>query len=107
MTAKAIVFVIDDDEAVRKSLKRLLSSADYDSEAFKSAGDFLSAPADSGPSCLLVDVQMPGLNGLALQDSLIHRRQGRAARFYHRPRRHPDVRAGDESRRGRFSPQAV
>lgn len=75
MTAKAIVFVIDDDEAVRKSLKRLLSSADYDSEAFKSAGDFLSRPPHSGPSCLLVDVQMPGLNGLALQDSLIQRRR--------------------------------
>ena len=75
MTAKAIVFVIDDDEAVRKSLKRLLSSADYDSEAFKSAGDFLSRPPHSGPSCLLVDVEMPGLNGLALQEALIQRRR--------------------------------
>jgi FixJ family two-component response regulator len=73
--AKSIVFVIDDDEAVRKSLKRLLSSADYDSEAFKSAGDFLSRVPHSGPSCLLVDVQMPGLNGLALQEALIHRRR--------------------------------
>jgi len=75
MGAKSIVFVIDDDEAVRKSLKRLLSSADYDSEAFKSAGDFLTRVPHSGPACLLVDVQMPGLNGLALQEALIHRRR--------------------------------
>jgi FixJ family two-component response regulator len=75
MTARAIVFVIDDDESVRKGLKRLLSSADYESEGFKSAGDFLERAPHSGPSCLLVDVQMPGLNGLALQEALIQRRR--------------------------------
>lgn len=75
MAAKAIVFVIDDDDSVRKGLKRLLSSADYDSEAFKSAGDFLTRAPHSGPSCLLVDVQMPGLNGLGLQEALIQRRR--------------------------------
>lgn len=75
MPAKPIVFVIDDDESVRKGLKRLLSSADYDSEGYKSAADFLARAPYSGPSCLLVDVQMPGLNGLALQEALIHRRR--------------------------------
>jgi FixJ family two-component response regulator len=75
MAAKAIVFVIDDDDSVRKGLKRLLTSADYQSEGFKSAGDFLTRAPHSGPSCLLVDVQMPGLTGLALQEALIQRRR--------------------------------
>jgi len=70
-----LVFVIDDDESVRKGLKRLLRSADYESEVFKSASDFLAREPHPGPSCLIVDVQMPGLNGLEFQDALIQRRR--------------------------------
>jgi FixJ family two-component response regulator len=70
---KSIVFVIDDDEAVRKSLKRLLMSADYASEVFKSANDFLARPANAGPSCVIVDVRMPGLTGIEFQEALIKR----------------------------------
>jgi FixJ family two-component response regulator len=70
-----MVFVIDDDASVRKSLQRLLSSADYESEAFASAGAFLERATHPGPSCLVVDVQMPGLNGIDLQDALIQRRR--------------------------------
>jgi FixJ family two-component response regulator len=70
-----MVFVIDDDESTRKSLKRLLRSADYESEVFKSATDFLARPGHPGPTCLIVDVQMPGLNGLAFQEALIQRRR--------------------------------
>lgn len=69
------VFVIDDDESVRKSLKRLLGSADYESEVFKSAADFLSREVHDGPTCLIVDVQMPGLNGLEFQNALIQCRR--------------------------------
>jgi len=69
------VFVIDDDESVRKGLKRLLRSADYESEIFKSAADFLSRAPHPGPTCLIVDVQMPGLNGLEFQEALIQRRR--------------------------------
>lgn len=72
-TSKAIVFVIDDDEAVRKSIKRLLTSADYDSEVFKSANDFLTRPAHPGSSCVIVDVRMPGLTGIEFQEALIKR----------------------------------
>jgi FixJ family two-component response regulator len=77
MTAAAneIVFVIDDDESVRKSLKRLLNSADYESEVFKSAADFLARPLHPGPACVIVDVQMPSLNGLEFQKALIQRRR--------------------------------
>jgi FixJ family two-component response regulator len=73
MTPTAMVFVIDDDEAVRKSLKRLLAGAQYTIELFKSASEFLSRSAHPGPSCVVVDVQMPGLNGIDLQKALIER----------------------------------
>src|SRR3954471_13287532 len=76
MTASnEIVFVIDDDESVRKGLKRLLNSADYKSEVFESASDFLARPPHPGPACVIVDVQMPGLNGLEFQQALIMRRR--------------------------------
>ncbi len=70
-----LVFAIDDDPSVRKSLKRLLASADYDAEVFDSAADFLARPLHPGPSCVIVDVQMPGLNGVEFQKALIQRRR--------------------------------
>jgi FixJ family two-component response regulator len=74
-SSSPLVFVIDDDESVRKGLNRLLRSVDYESEVFKSAGDFLARPPHGGPSCVIVDVQMPGLNGLQFQEALIQRRR--------------------------------
>jgi len=70
-----MVFVIDDDESVRKGLRRLLRSADYESEVLKGAADFLARPPHAGPTCVIVDVQMPGLNGLQFQEALIQRRR--------------------------------
>lgn len=70
-TATAMVFVIDDDESVRKSLKRLLDTARHETEVFKSASEFLSRSPHPGPSCVIVDVQMPGLNGIDFQNVLI------------------------------------
>jgi FixJ family two-component response regulator len=67
----ALVFVIDDDESVRKSLRRLLDAAHYGTEVFKSASEFLSRPAHPGSSCIIVDVRMPGLNGIDFQRVLI------------------------------------
>src|SRR6266566_4372376 len=76
MTAlNGVVFVIDDDEAVRKSLKRLLRAADYETEVFDSAANYLARPPDARPSCSIVDVQMPGLNGIELQEALIKQRR--------------------------------
>src|SRR5215469_2112892 len=69
------VFVIDDDESVRRGLKRFLRSAKYESEVFKSASDFLARPPHPGPACVIVDVLMPGLNGIDLQQALIQRRR--------------------------------
>ena len=71
----SMVFVIDDDESVRKSLKRLLTSAEYENEVFKSASDFLTRSPYPGPSCVIVDVKMPGINGMDLQETLIRRRR--------------------------------
>lgn len=70
-TSTAMVFVIDDDQSVRKSLKRLLDAANYETEVFESASEFLSRSAHPGPSCVIVDVQMPGLNGIDFQKALI------------------------------------
>ena len=70
-----LVFVIDNDESVRKSLKRLLRSANYESEIFESASNFLARPPHPGPACVIVDVQMPGVNGIDFQKALIQRRR--------------------------------
>ena len=70
-TPTAMVFVIDDDESMRKSLKRLLGAADYEAQVFKSASEFLSRSPHPGPSCVIVDVRMPGLNGIDFQNALI------------------------------------
>jgi FixJ family two-component response regulator len=71
----SIVFAIDDDVSVRNGLSRLLRSAGYKSEIFSSAAAFLACTPHSGPSCLIVDVRMPGLNGIDLQQALIQRRR--------------------------------
>src|SRR5207302_2267378 len=67
----AMVFVIDDDASMRKSLRRLLDAAHYETEVFKSASEFLSRSSHAGPSCVIVDVRMPGLNGIDFQKTLI------------------------------------
>ncbi len=71
MASTAIVFVIDDDASVRKSLKRLLDAACYKVEAFTSASEFLTRSAHDGASCVVVDVRMPELNGIDFQKALI------------------------------------
>src|SRR5437763_15064491 len=72
----SLVFLIDDDASVRKGVSRLLRSAGYKSEAFESASDFLKREQHAGPACMIVDVRMPGINGMDLQEALIqHRRE--------------------------------
>ena len=65
-----IVFVVDDDKAVRKSLERLIKSVDLTVQAFSSAREFLESDPSAGPSCLVLDVRMPGLSGIDLQKEL-------------------------------------
>jgi RNA polymerase sigma factor (sigma-70 family) len=76
MPQNSIVFTVDDDASVRKGLTRLLRSAGLKSEVFESAADFLARERHDGPSCVILDVQMPGLNGMDLQEILTrHRRE--------------------------------
>ena len=70
-TSSAMVFVIDDDKSMRKSLRRLLDATHYETEVFESASEFLTRSPHPGPSCVIVDVQMPGLNGIDFQRALI------------------------------------
>jgi len=63
-----VVFVVDDDVSVRESLEPLIRRAGWKPEIFSSAQDFLSQPRDATPSCLVLDVELPDLNGLDLQE---------------------------------------
>jgi FixJ family two-component response regulator len=72
LTAVApLVFVVDDNPSVRKSLSRLLAAAGYTVEAFASAREFLTRVPSEGPCCLVLDVRMPGLTGIELQAALV------------------------------------
>ena len=68
--AKKLVCVVDDDQSVRRALGRLFKSAAYVAETFASAEDYLSREIFQGPICLVLDVRMPGLNGLGLQKAI-------------------------------------
>jgi len=68
-----VVCVVDDDPAVRDSLRWLLSSVDLEVETFASAQDFLAAYGPDRRGCVLVDVRMPGMSGLELQEELAAR----------------------------------
>jgi FixJ family two-component response regulator len=65
-----IVFVIDDDKPIREGLQSLIKSVGLRVETFPSAQDFLAAERPDAPACLILDVRMPGLNGLDLQRKL-------------------------------------
>ena len=65
--SKPIVFVIDDDVSVRESLELLIGYEGWQAEIFASADEFLSRPRPSVPSCLILDLSLPGLSGLDLQ----------------------------------------
>jgi FixJ family two-component response regulator len=65
--ATPVVFVVDDDVSVRESLELLISSAGWQPQTFVSAREFLACPRVRAPSCLILDVNLPDLNGLDLQ----------------------------------------
>lgn len=67
------VFVVDDDRSVRVGLANLLESDDYIVETFASAAEYLARGSHLGPTCLVLDVRLPGLDGLTLQRQLAER----------------------------------
>ena len=69
--AAPIVFVVDDDDLVRASIQGMLKSVGVRSEAFGTAQEFLRSKRPDGPSCLVLDVRLPGVNGLDFQHQLV------------------------------------
>ncbi len=67
---RRLVCVIDDDLSMRKAIERLLESEDYSVEIFTGAREFLARASHTGASCVILDLNMPGLNGLELQETL-------------------------------------
>ncbi|HEV2752177.1 MAG TPA: response regulator [Gemmatimonadales bacterium] len=67
---KPVVFVVDDDVSVRESLELLIRSAGWEPRLFASAGDFLAGPRSPMAGCLILDVSLPDLNGLELQEQI-------------------------------------
>jgi FixJ family two-component response regulator len=70
MEEKTNVYIVDDDISVRKALKRFVTSAGYYVETYGSAQEFLDAVPVYAEGCLILDLRMPGLNGLGLQTQL-------------------------------------
>jgi FixJ family two-component response regulator len=73
MTTASIVFVVDDDPSVRSSIKFLLSTVGLQVESFDSADTFLHKKLPDVPSCLVLDVRLPGLSGIDIQRTLAAR----------------------------------
>jgi len=72
--ATPVVFVVDDDVSVRESLELLIGTAGWRVGTFSSGQEFLAQPRPTVPCCLVLDVSLPGLNGLELQERIAHER---------------------------------
>jgi FixJ family two-component response regulator len=70
---KPVIYVVDDDPSMRKALERLLRSAGHDAKAFGSALEFLDFNHPDTPGCLILDIKMPKLSGLELQERLVQK----------------------------------
>lgn len=70
-SAKAVVYLVDDDASVRRGISRLIRSAGYHVEVFGSTDDFLRRKENGLPSCLVLDIKMPGSTGMDLQQLLL------------------------------------
>ncbi len=73
MRLRGTVFVVDDDEEMRRSLKRMLESVKLPVQAFSTAREFLEAFEPASRGCLVLDVRMPGMSGMELQNRLVAR----------------------------------
>lgn len=71
--ARPIVYIVDDDISVREALEGLITEAGWQPEVFASAEEFLARPREPVPSCLVLDVSLPNLNGLELQKQIADR----------------------------------
>lgn len=76
MTENSTIFVVDDDPGALESLRWMLEQADYPVKAFRSSQEFLDSYRPGEPGCLVLDVRMPGMDGLTLQQTLRDRKIG-------------------------------
>ena len=83
MAPRPIIYVVDDSSSVRKSLTRLLTSAGYEVESFASGVDFLKQPPRNRPGCLVLDIKMPGLTGVAVAGGARRAPTARVDRLHH------------------------
>jgi len=67
---RPLIAVVDDDESVRRALERVLRAAGMDAETYSCGGDFVADVARLDPDCIILDLQMPGLNGFETQQRL-------------------------------------
>src|SRR5881275_2591036 len=93
-----LVAIVDDDELMRGALQGLLKAVGLPSRAFASAEEFLKSGQQHQTACLIADIRMPGMSGLALQDS---------DHLHHGTRRHKNAPAGVESGRSRVHGKTV
>jgi RNA polymerase sigma factor (sigma-70 family) len=70
---RAVIYIVEDDPSFRKSVERLIRATGFRAVAFESADSFLALPRIERPACLLLDVRLPGIDGLTLQQQLIEK----------------------------------
>ena len=73
MAAEAIIYIVDDDDSVRRAASRLFRTSGFKALTFESADEFLDYPVSDGPGCIVLDYQMPGRNGIEVQQELQRR----------------------------------
>lgn len=73
MQGETIIYVVDDEEAVRRSTSFMLKTAGFKVECFPSGVDFLKDARDLAPGCVLLDIRMPGMDGLEVQQAIVDR----------------------------------
>ncbi len=104
---KALISIVDDDESIRRTTTFLIESFGFRAAAFESAEDFLKSFRLHETSCLIVDVQMPGMSGLQLQSQLAAEGIGIPDHFCHRVRRQGFASPGKASRCGRIPRKTI
>ncbi len=101
-----IVRIVDDDASFLTAVARMLRASGFAVKTFASAAEFLAQPELDVPGCVLVDLQMPGLSGLDLQEALAKEGHTVAGHLSQRSWRYSDHRASDAAGCGRFSDEA-